>query len=74
MSRVSQSSKDDSTGEGFQANVSGNIVISERVLMTLLSILLSTLSFGGGYTYGSQNVSPHPSHPVQGTSSDLLIK
>ncbi|MGK7894297.1 MAG: hypothetical protein AB4372_11900 [Xenococcus sp. (in: cyanobacteria)] len=36
------------------------LIISEKVAMGMLSLLLSALSFYGGYTYGTQKLSSGP--------------
>ena len=49
---ASRKNDNGSKGEGFKAN--GSVSISEKVAMGLLSLLLSIVSFVGGYIYGTQ--------------------
>lgn len=44
----------------LQSGVSGSISISERVAMGIISLLLSFLSFGGGYFYGAKSAASFP--------------
>ncbi len=47
-----------SSGEGVR------LIISEKVAMGILSLLLSALSFGGGYFYGTRKTTSVPVQPV----------
>ena len=50
-----------------QNGLSGSFIMSERVAMSIISLLLSFLSFSGGYFYGTKNTNSFP------TNSDTEI-